>query len=90
MIDWLTVLLTSWLPCQYNHHHVDLGQRWKWIVWLKDWLLIKMPQQVDDELEIKAYYAGHVLGAAMFHVKVGQHSFVYTVSAVVFPLVFLW
>ena len=48
-----------------------------------------MPQQVDDELEIKAYYAGHVLGAAMFHVKVGQHSFVYTVSAVVFPLVFL-
>ncbi|XP_070207597.1 integrator complex subunit 11-like [Littorina saxatilis] len=34
--------------------------------------------QVDDELEIKAYYAGHVLGAAMFHIKVGQHSFVYT------------
>ena len=26
--------------------------------------------KVDDELEIKAYYAGHVLGAAMFHVKV--------------------
>ncbi|XP_076451767.1 LOW QUALITY PROTEIN: integrator complex subunit 11-like [Babylonia areolata] len=34
--------------------------------------------QVDDDLEIKAYYAGHVLGAAMFHIKVGQHSFVYT------------
>ncbi|KAL5020611.1 hypothetical protein ScPMuIL_002304 [Solemya velum] len=34
--------------------------------------------QVDDELEIKAYYAGHVLGAAMFHVKVGQQSFLYT------------
>ncbi|KAL4221575.1 Integrator complex subunit 11 [Mactra antiquata] len=34
--------------------------------------------QVDDELEIKAYYAGHVLGAAMFHVKVGQQSLVYT------------
>lgn len=34
--------------------------------------------QVDDELEIKAYYAGHVIGAAMFHCKVGQHSFVYT------------
>ncbi|XP_067658938.1 integrator complex subunit 11-like [Haliotis asinina] len=34
--------------------------------------------QVDDELEIKAYYAGHVLGAAMFHMKVGQQSVVYT------------
>jgi len=34
--------------------------------------------QVDDELEIKAYYAGHVLGAAMFQVKVGSQSFVYT------------
>ncbi|XP_069140897.1 integrator complex subunit 11-like [Argopecten irradians] len=36
--------------------------------------------QVDDEMEIKAYYAGHVLGAAMFHIKVGQQSVVYTVS----------
>ncbi|KAJ7421496.1 Integrator complex subunit 11 [Willisornis vidua] len=27
--------------------------------------------QVDEELEIKAYYAGHVLGAAMFQIKVG-------------------
>ena len=35
---------------------------------------------MDDELEIKAYYAGHVLGAAMFHVRVGQQSLVYTVS----------
>ncbi|XP_071500936.1 integrator complex subunit 11-like [Diadema antillarum] len=34
--------------------------------------------QVDEELEIKAYYAGHVLGAAMFHIKVGQQSVVYT------------
>eukprot|EP00795_Rhopilema_esculentum_P006633 gene6633-12172_t len=34
--------------------------------------------QVDDDLEIKAYYAGHVLGASMFQVKVGQQSFVYT------------
>ena len=25
--------------------------------------------QVDTELEIKAYYAGHVLGAAMFQVR---------------------
>lgn len=38
-------------------------------------------RQVDDELEIKAYYAGHVLGAAMVHIKVGSESVVYTVSA---------
>lgn len=37
-------------------------------------------EQVDDELEIKAYYAGHVLGAAMFHMRVGTESLVYTVS----------
>ena len=24
---------------------------------------------VDDELEIKAYYAGHVIGAAMFYIR---------------------
>lgn len=30
-------------------------------------------------MEIKAYYAGHVLGAAMFHVRVGHLSLVYTV-----------
>ncbi|KAG1701329.1 Integrator complex subunit 11 [Nymphon striatum] len=34
--------------------------------------------QVDEELEIKPYYAGHVLGAAMFHVKVGSQAVVYT------------
>ncbi|XP_056279978.1 integrator complex subunit 11 [Pseudoliparis swirei] len=34
--------------------------------------------QVDDELEIKAYYAGHVLGAAMVLIKVGLESLVYT------------
>ena len=34
--------------------------------------------QVDAELEIKAYYAGHVLGAAMFQVRVGGQSVVYT------------
>ncbi|XP_060536886.1 DNA polymerase epsilon catalytic subunit 1 [Cylas formicarius] len=33
---------------------------------------------VDNELEIKAYYAGHVLGAAMFCIKVGSQSVVYT------------
>ena len=31
-----------------------------------------------EELSIKAYYAGHVLGAAMFEVRVGQQSIVYT------------
>ncbi len=34
--------------------------------------------QVDEELEIRAYYAGHVLGAAMFYVRVGDQSVVYT------------
>ncbi|KAJ3096550.1 Integrator complex subunit 11 [Phlyctochytrium planicorne] len=33
---------------------------------------------VDEELEIKPYYAGHVLGAAMFHIRVGNQSVVYT------------
>ena len=41
---------------------------------------LPLPPQVDEELEIKAYYAGHVLGAAMFLVRVGTRSFVYTVS----------
>ena len=36
--------------------------------------------KVDDDLEIKPYYAGHVLGAAMFLIKVGGESVVYTVS----------
>lgn len=34
--------------------------------------------RVDDELEIRAYYAGHVLGAAMIHVRVGSLSCLYT------------
>lgn len=33
---------------------------------------------VDEDLQIRAYYAGHVLGAAMFYVKVGEESVVYT------------
>lgn len=33
---------------------------------------------VDDDLEICAYYAGHVLGAAMFYIRVGEESLVYT------------
>lgn len=34
--------------------------------------------QIYDDLEIKCYYAGHVLGAGMFLVKSGQQSVVYT------------
>src|SRR4051812_44749771 len=34
--------------------------------------------RVEDDLEIKAYYAGHVLGAAMFYVCAGGESVVYT------------
>lgn len=34
--------------------------------------------QVYEDLEIKCYYAGHVLGAGMFLVKSGQQSVVYT------------
>lgn len=34
--------------------------------------------KVDDEIEIRAYYAGHVLGAAMIYIKVGDQSIVYT------------
>lgn len=33
---------------------------------------------IEPGFEIRPYYAGHVLGAAMFYVKVGQQSFVYT------------
>ncbi len=32
-------------------------------------LTLLLVTQVDAELEIKAYYAGHVLGAAMFQVR---------------------
>ncbi|KAF7252233.1 hypothetical protein EG68_10034 [Paragonimus skrjabini miyazakii] len=34
--------------------------------------------KVDDELEIQAFYAGHVLGAAMFLIRVGSQSVLYT------------
>jgi Cft2 family RNA processing exonuclease len=30
------------------------------------------------DFEVTAYYAGHVIGAAMFHVRVGRHSVLYT------------
>lgn len=35
--------------------------------------------RVTEGLEIKAYYAGHVLGAVMFYVRVGHLSLLYTV-----------
>ncbi|VDO79041.1 unnamed protein product [Heligmosomoides polygyrus] len=34
--------------------------------------------QVDNELSIRAFYAGHVLGAAMFEIRVGHQSVLYT------------
>ena len=34
---------------------------------------------VIEDMAITAYYAGHVLGAALFHVAVGSQSVVYTV-----------
>ena len=48
------------------------------------WHMQCMKYQVGTEgdLEIKAYYAGHVLGAAMFLVRVRDQSIVYTVSEV--------
>lgn len=39
---------------------------------------LKQIVQVDKDLQICAYYAGHVLGAAMFYAKVGDAAMVYT------------
>ncbi|CAL5081354.1 unnamed protein product [Urochloa decumbens] len=39
---------------------------------------LKQTVQVDKDLVIRAYYAGHVLGAAMIYAKVGEASMVYT------------
>ncbi|GAV70928.1 Lactamase_B domain-containing protein/RMMBL domain-containing protein/Beta-Casp domain-containing protein [Cephalotus follicularis] len=39
---------------------------------------LKQTVQVDEDLQIRAYYAGHVLGAAMFYAKVGDNAIVYT------------
>ncbi|KAF8378587.1 hypothetical protein HHK36_029935 [Tetracentron sinense] len=39
---------------------------------------LKQTVQVDNDLQIRAYYAGHVLGAAMFYAKVGDSAMVYT------------
>ncbi|KAM7537385.1 hypothetical protein Aperf_G00000078984 [Anoplocephala perfoliata] len=34
--------------------------------------------KVDEKIEIQAFYAGHVLGAAMFLIKIGENSILYT------------
>ncbi|KAL3843974.1 hypothetical protein ACJIZ3_001377 [Penstemon smallii] len=39
---------------------------------------LKQTVQVDKDLQIRAYYAGHVLGAAMIYAKVGDAGMVYT------------
>ncbi|KAF7827581.1 cleavage and polyadenylation specificity factor subunit 3-II [Senna tora] len=39
---------------------------------------LRQTVQVDEELQIRAYYAGHVIGAAMFYAKVGDAEMVYT------------
>ncbi|KAI4367936.1 hypothetical protein MLD38_016558 [Melastoma candidum] len=39
---------------------------------------LKQTVQIGSDLFIRAYYAGHVLGAAMFHAKVGDAAIVYT------------
>ncbi|KAK8613892.1 hypothetical protein V6N13_101646 [Hibiscus sabdariffa] len=39
---------------------------------------LKQTVQVDKDLQIRAYYAGHVIGAAMFYAKVGDAAMVYT------------
>ncbi|KAL5553250.1 hypothetical protein UlMin_040651 [Ulmus minor] len=39
---------------------------------------LKQTIHVDKDLQIRAYYAGHVIGAAMFYVKVGDSAILYT------------
>jgi integrator complex subunit 11 len=39
---------------------------------------LKQTVQVDKDLVIRAYYAGHVLGAAMIYAKAGDAAMVYT------------
>eukprot|EP01006_Ploeotia_vitrea_P022436 TRINITY_DN54849_c0_g1_i1.p1 TRINITY_DN54849_c0_g1~~TRINITY_DN54849_c0_g1_i1.p1 ORF type:complete len:603 (+),score=44.34 TRINITY_DN54849_c0_g1_i1:115-1923(+) len=39
---------------------------------------LHQPVQIAEDFEVCAYYAGHVLGAAMFWIRVGGESIVYT------------
>uniref|UniRef100_A0A671N2C6 Integrator complex subunit 11 n=1 Tax=Sinocyclocheilus anshuiensis TaxID=1608454 RepID=A0A671N2C6_9TELE len=41
---------------------------------------LNLHQTVQVKLELETYYAGHVLGAAVFQIKVGSESVVYTVN----------
>ncbi|KAI5189633.1 integrator complex subunit 11 [Nematocida minor] len=41
-------------------------------------IAIEETVEIEKDFTITPYYAGHVLGAAMFHVKVGDESVVYT------------
>lgn len=41
-------------------------------------LSLHQTYRLDDDIEIKPYYAGHVLGAAMFYIRSGNESIVYT------------
>ncbi|KAH0464482.1 hypothetical protein IEQ34_007268 [Dendrobium chrysotoxum] len=53
---------------------------WVQRTYLHDITAIDLKQviQVDKDLSICAYYAGHVLGAAMIYAKVGDNAMVYT------------
>ncbi|KAA3463451.1 cleavage and polyadenylation specificity factor subunit 3-II [Gossypium australe] len=42
---------------------------------------LKQTVQVDKDLQIRAYYAGHVIGAAMFYAKVGDAAMVHNCVA---------
>ncbi|KAH7298256.1 hypothetical protein KP509_25G033800 [Ceratopteris richardii] len=39
---------------------------------------LKQTISLGSDIQFRAYYAGHVLGAAMFHLKVGESTVVYT------------
>ena len=76
-----TSLLLTWSK--------NVWRKWSQSIYIRQWRFIYCSccvhidvlclSQVDNDLELKAYYAGHVLGAAMFYVKVRHQSVVYTV-----------
>jgi len=46
---------------------------------LKKVIVIKLHETMEfDGIKVKAYYAGHVLGAVMFHIEYDGMSIVYT------------
>ncbi|CAN6217580.1 unnamed protein product [Urochloa humidicola] len=62
----------QWEDGQYSHE--DILRCMKKVIPLD----LKQTVQVDKDLVIRAYYAGHVLGAAMIYAKVGDAAMVYT------------